>query len=98
MKVLEEIDNHKKRQDSVGQNARNIIREFDSLREKGSLQEGVSLGEGRGILKVSRVNLDAVPLDFNKNDPDHVIITVALEHRDNHKDKEVTLVSRDITL
>ena len=98
MKVLEEIDNHKKRQDSVGQNARNIIREFDSLREKGSLQEGVSLGEGRGILKVSRVNLDAVPLDFNKNDPDHVIITVALEHRDNHKDKEFTLVSRDINM
>ena len=33
---------------------RNIIREFDSLRERGSLQEGVSLGDGRGILRVKR--------------------------------------------
>ena len=33
LKVLEEIDNHKKRQDSVGLNARNIIRILDELRE-----------------------------------------------------------------
>ena len=37
LKVLEEIDNHKKRQDSVGVNARETIRKLDSLREKGSL-------------------------------------------------------------
>jgi PhoH-like ATPase len=98
MKVLEEIDNHKKRQDSVGVNARNIIRDFDSLREKGSLQEGVSLGDLRGTLKVARVSLDSVPPDFNKNEPDHIIITTALEHRDNHPDKEVILVSRDINM
>ena len=36
-KVLEEIDNHKKRQDSVGSNARRTIRTLDSLRERGSL-------------------------------------------------------------
>lgn len=98
MKVLEEIDNHKKRQDSVGVNARNIIRDFDSLREKGGLQNGVSLGDSRGVLKVARVNLDSVPPDFNKNDPDHIIITVALEHRDSHPDREVILVSRDINM
>ena len=98
MKVLEEIDNHKKRQDSVGQNARNIIRDFDSLREQGSLQEGVSLGDSRGTLRVARVNLDLIPLDFNRNDADHIIITVALEHRDKHKEKEVVLVSRDINM
>ena len=34
LKVLEEIDRHKKRQDSVGLNARNTIRILDSLREK----------------------------------------------------------------
>ena len=32
LKVLEEIDNHKKRQDGVGVNARKIIRTFDQLR------------------------------------------------------------------
>ena len=52
LKVLEEIDKHKKRQDSVGINARRIIRIFDELRELGSLQQGVSLGENKGTLRV----------------------------------------------
>ena len=39
LKVLEEIDKHKKRQDSVGINARRIIRTLDELRAKGNLQK-----------------------------------------------------------
>ena len=35
IKVLEEIDKHKKRHDSVGSNARRIIRTLDELRAKG---------------------------------------------------------------
>ena len=34
IKVLEEIDKHKKRQDSVGSNARNVIKIFDELQKK----------------------------------------------------------------
>ena len=36
LKVLEEIDKHKKRQDGVGSNARRIIRILDELRAKRS--------------------------------------------------------------
>jgi len=97
MKVLEEIDNHKKRQDAVGANARNIIREFDNLREAGSLQDGVSLGKNRGILKVVRVDMEDFPSDFTKNDPDHTIMTVALGIK-KRSDKKVILVSRDINM
>ncbi len=50
LKVLEEIDKHKKRQDSAGVNARKIIRALDDLRLKGNLQKGVRLGKGKGIL------------------------------------------------
>ena len=98
MKVLEEIDKHKKRQDSVGSNARNIIREFDLLREKGSLQDGVSLGEEKGTLYVSRVPLTEVPADLNKTDPDHIIMTAALIQKEQNPDKDVRLVSRDINM
>ena len=49
LKVLEEIDKHKKRQDSVGSNARRIIRTLDELRKTGDLQKGVRLGKGKGI-------------------------------------------------
>ena len=55
IKVLEEIDKHKKRQDSVGSNARNVIKIFDELREKGSLNKGVKIGEGYGKLQVITV-------------------------------------------
>ena len=52
LKVLEEIDKHKKRQDSVGINARKIIRFLDELREKGNLQKGVRISKGKGLLRV----------------------------------------------
>lgn len=98
MKVLEEIDKHKKRQDSVGSNARSIIREFDLLRERGNLQDGVSLGDDKGTLSVSRVSLDKVPADLNKADPDHVIMTAALIQKNENPDSKVILLSRDINM
>ena len=52
LKVLEEIDKHKKRQDTVGSNARRVIRMLDSLREKKSLLKGARLGRGKGMLYV----------------------------------------------
>jgi len=97
MKVLQEIDNHKKRQDSVGANARNIIREFDSLRERGSLQEGVSLGEGRGILRVKRVDVSMIPPDFSSSDPDHIIMSTAIQLEKQFPEKKDIIVSRVMT-
>jgi PhoH-like ATPase len=44
MVVLEELDNHKTRQDEVGSNARKISRILDELRTgSGSLHDGVRL-------------------------------------------------------
>ena len=51
LKVLEEIDKHKKRQDSVGYNARKIIKIMDEFRAKGCLSNGVRIGKGKGIFK-----------------------------------------------
>ena len=87
MKVLEEIDKHKKRQDSVGSNARS-----------GGLQNGVSLGDSKGSLFVTRVPLDNIPADLNKTDPDHIIMTAALNQKEKNPDSKVVLVSRDINM
>ena len=43
LKVLEEIDGHKKRQDSVGSNARQFIRTLDAFREKSNLEKVLAL-------------------------------------------------------
>ena len=57
LKVLDEIDNHKQRQDGVGVNARGFIRLLDSLREKGSLIKGVRIGKGKGLISVADYDL-----------------------------------------
>jgi PhoH-like ATPase len=74
LKVLEEIDKHKKRQDGVGTNARTIIRNFDDLRKKGNLQRGVRLGKGKGILKVRGSDPNAIHKDLDSSIADHVIV------------------------
>ena len=49
--VIEEVDNFKKGVDEKGRNARQIGRYLDSLREQGSLRDGVKTEKG-GIIKV----------------------------------------------
>ena len=56
LKVLEEIDLHKKRQDTVGHHARQAIRMFDSLRSAGSLSRGVRIDKGLGVLRVIKAS------------------------------------------
>jgi len=97
-KVLEEIDKHKKRQDSVGSNARNIIRTLDELREIGSLHVGVSLGEGYGTVTARGYEAELIPIDWDKKDPDNQIIATALTIKKESTDSRVILVSRDINL
>jgi len=98
LKVLEEIDNHKKRQDSVGSNARRIIRILDSLREKGSLYKGVRIAKGKGILFAKASDKSVLPKDFDFNIPDNEIISVALSERKRNLNRKVIMVSRDINM
>ena len=100
LKVLEEIDKHKKRQDSVGSNARQIIRLFDELREQGSLYDGVHLNaENPDSGKVYAKSYDpsVIPKDWSLTDPDNMIIATALTEKQNSESK-VILVSRDINM
>jgi PhoH-like ATPase len=97
MKVLEEIDKHKKRQDSVGFNARLIIKHLDSLRSKGSLAKGIRLGKGMGILKVAKAST-ALPEDLDFDVPDHQILSVAVQENLENEKRKVIVVSRDINM
>jgi PhoH-like ATPase len=98
LKVLEELDKHKKRQDSVGINARKIIRSFDELRVKGSLQKGVRLGKGKGILRVASHNLTILPSALDKTIADHEIISTALGEDETNGIRKTIVVSRDINM
>ena len=97
IKVLEELDKHKKRQDLVGASARTVIRFLDSLRSKGSLYEGVRLGKGKGILKVKGYDPNMnFPAGLDLSVPDHQILAVALSEKTDSR--KVIVVSNDINM
>ena len=99
LKVLEEIDKHKKRQDSVGSQARSIIRNLDALRDKGSLSKGVRIEKGMGIVRVSSYNPLCLPDDLDLEDSDNQIIATALSEQEvAPKSRKVVVVSRDINM
>ena len=101
LKVLEEVDGHKKRQDSVGNNARRFIRILDDLRKKGSLQEGVRIGKGLGILKVmsySCLKESIFPPDLDIRHADHTIIATAKAVQISEPSRKTIVVSRDINM
>ena len=99
LKVLEEIDKHKKRQDSVGSQARSIIRILDALRDKGSLSKGVRIEKGMGVVRVSSYNPLCLPDDLDLEDSDNQIIATALSEQETAaKSRKVVVVSRDINM
>lgn len=100
-KVLEEIDKHKKRQDSVGVQSRKTIRIFDELRTKGSLFNGIRVRKGHGILYawgVETLRDSGLPCELDPTIPDHLIIATALSVKKQHPGRKVILVSRDINM
>jgi len=100
LKVFEEIDKHKKRQDAVGAQARKIIRIWDELRSAGSLDKGVRIRKGLGIIKsisAAGITPEDLPCDLDTKIPDHLIIATALKAQ-REDTRKVVLVSRDINM
>lgn len=100
LKVLEEIDKHKKRQDAVGYNARQTIRILDELRQAGNLHKGVSLGPDKGSIRTlscMEIKDREIPNEWLLTDPDNQIICTALGARKQIGDT-VVVVTRDINM
>jgi len=101
VKVLEELDKHKKRQDSVGFHARRSIKTLDTLRGSGSLSKGVRIGKGLGILKILKVEelaVDELPRGLSHNSADHLILAGALAIKIANPKRKCIVVSQDINM
>ena len=94
--VLDEIDKHKHRQDTVGANARKTNRILDKYRFGGSLSKGVRIAKGQGLLYVSSYEKQDIPVGFDPEDSDNKIIATALSL--SRHGKKVILVSKDFNL
>jgi PhoH-like ATPase len=99
MAVLEELDNHKSRQDEVGQNARKISRTLDEMRDSGeSLFNGVTLPNGGTLKIVSIDSTDGLPPELDREKVDNQLIAFMLQLRSQESDQTTVLVSKDINV
>ena len=107
--VLGEIDEHKKRQDEIGKNARLVNRYLEELRSQGRLSEGVKIRNGRGTIRIelNHVNNSSLPKNIpslNMNKADNRILAVALGLKygkvkaQQTTSQDVVLVTKDINL
>ncbi len=99
--VLEELDQFKKGNDSLNFEAREFIRFLDKMSADHSLQDWISLGnsdEGRFHVEMHEsASLDAQKI-FGERKADHRILNSALHLKENHPDKKVVLVTKDVNL
>jgi len=94
MDVIEELDKFKSENNELGRNARQVVRELDTLRTRGRLSEGVPMKETSGTLRVALQPGSLNGTGLSPNVPDNRIISVAYELHSNGK--PVTFVSKDI--
>ena len=98
--VIEEIDRFKKDSNETGRNARQVSRILDSMREKGSLAEGIVL-PGGGTLRVelfSEKHIQGLPAELRVQSADNRILGMALTIREQHPDYQLVFVTKDTNL
>ena len=103
--VLEELDQFKKGNGVINFQARQFLREIDALMEDTELNSWIPIngsdpGHVRGKLRIvveQRPQPDAIEvLGSSKND--HRILNAALHLKNRHPERQVVLVSKDISL
>ncbi len=99
--VLEELDNFKKGNDTKNFEAREFIRYMDKISGKSAMTNWRRInGPDKGRFRVvmnENSKKDARKV-FGDNKPDHRILNAALKLKEDHPDKKVILVSKDINL
>ena len=99
--VLEELDQFKRGSQVINLNAREFSRTLDSLTGEDIFNGGVSMGEGRGQLRIaiSRGLSPEIREVFKEDTPDHRILGTALDWQKKFKDSNtVILVTKDVNL
>ncbi len=99
--VLEELDQFKRGSQVINLNAREFARTLDSITAQDIFNGGVSMGNGRGLLRIaiSRGLSPEIKEIFKEDTPDHRILGVALDWQKKYKETNtVILVTKDVNL
>ena len=100
--VLEELDKFKKGSDQINYNAREFVRELDTLTSNDLFLKGASLGPGKGTLHVVTGDKyqEKIYQSFPEKTADHLILSCTLWVAASEKDRKVKtiLVTKDVNL
>ncbi len=96
--VIEEIDNFKRDLSSLGRNARQVSRSLDEFRLAGRLREGVSIGPGKGNIRVLLGQRRLPPELADGHTIDDKILAVALDLLEKEPATPCVFVSKDTNL
>lgn len=99
--VIEELDHFKRGSQVINLNAREFARILDSITGSALFNGGISMGKGRGKLRIaiSKGLAPAIRDAFRDDTPDHRVLSVAYEWQEKLKTKsQVILVTKDVNL
>lgn len=100
--VLEELDKFKKGSDQINYNAREFVRELDTLTSNDLFLKGASLGPGKGTLHVVTGDKyqEKIYQSFPEKTADHRILSCTLSVAESEKGRKVKtiLVTKDVNL
>ncbi|MHB8579701.1 MAG: PhoH family protein [Ignavibacteriaceae bacterium] len=99
--VIEELDHFKRGSQVINLNAREFARTLDSMTGTALFNGGVSMGKGRGKVRIaiSRGIANEIKEIFKEDTPDHRILSVAFEWNQKVNGKStIILVTKDVNL
>jgi PhoH-like ATPase len=99
--VIEEIDRFKRGSQVINLNAREFTRTLDSLTGNSIFNGGVSLGPGKGMVRIAIAKglSPEIRQVFFEDNSDHRILSVALEiHKSHGGRKPAVLVTKDVNM
>ena len=98
--VLEELDRFKKGNEDIHFQAREFLRRLDDLTGDVLSEDGASLGEDLGRIRVVLGGeiVERVRTSFQQDTMDHRILNAVVKLADQHPDRPVILLSKDTNL
>jgi PhoH-like ATPase len=98
--VLEELDKFKRGSDQLNFQAREFVRLLDQLVKDDLFNGGLSLGEGKGKLKIEtgRPFSEKIRASFKEDIADHRILAITEYTKNKNPEQKVVLITKDINL
>ncbi len=99
--VIEEIDHFKRGSQVINLNAREFARTLDSITGSGLFDGGVSLGKGKGMVRIAIAKglSPAIQDVFREDNADHRILSVAYDlNHSSRRSNPAILVTKDVNM